>query len=339
MQAISLFVLLALGAGQNDHLVKGLEAFRRGDYRAAELEFTEAARQGGDRRAADFLALTAAATGRCREAEEGLKAASLSRDATVSRLAGLARVQCLLGWNRLEEAALLAAKLKAAYPADADVLYVNARLHMKAWNEIIRELYEKAPASYRVNQISGEILETQGQFNEAVGEYRKAIEKNPRALNLHFRLGRAMLMASHEPEALSAAMKEFEAELALNPGDAVAEYQVGQILLVQQRPEEAAVRFERAIRLNPDFSEALIARAKLRLEKKQTGEAILLLERAVKAAPRSETARYNLMLAYRDAGRMAEARREKAELDRLQTAPEGEFTEFLKKLGEKLPER
>jgi hypothetical protein len=43
------------------------------------------------------------------------------------------------------------------------------------------------------------------------------------------------------------------------------------------------------------------------------------------------------MIAYRNAGRMADARREKAELDKLQRPPEGEFTEFLKKLGEQPP--
>jgi hypothetical protein len=43
------------------------------------------------------------------------------------------------------------------------------------------------------------------------------------------------------------------------------------------------------------------------------------------------------MLAYRNAGRAADAQREKAEIDKLQRPPSGEFTEFLKKLGEKAP--
>ena len=55
--------------------------------------------------------------------------------------------------------------------------------------------------------------------------------------------------------------------------------------------------------------------------------------------PKSESAHYSLMMAYRNAGRMADAKREKAELDKLQKPPEGEFTEFLKKLGEKQPEK
>jgi hypothetical protein len=41
------------------------------------------------------------------------------------------------------------------------------------------------------------------------------------------------------------------------------------------------------------------------------------------------------MLAYRNSGDAENAKREKAILDELQKPPEGEFTEFLKKLGEK----
>ena len=51
--------------------------------------------------------------------------------------------------------------------------------------------------------------------------------------------------------------------------------------------------------------------------------------------PRSEAARYNLMLAYRNSGQMDKAQEQKTALDQLRTPPSGEFNEFLKKLGEK----
>jgi Flp pilus assembly protein TadD len=79
----------------------------------------------------------------------------------------------------------------------------------------------------------------------------------------------------------------------------------------------------------------MIALGKLRLEARRNDEAIALLTKAVKLQPRSEAAHYSLMMAYRNSGRMDDARRQKAELDKLQRPPEGEFTEFLKKLGEK----
>lgn len=252
-----------------------------------------------------------------------------------ARLAKLAQVQCLVAAKRFSEAGPLIAQLEKGFPSDPDVLYVAAGYHMKAWNDVIYRMYQNAPASYRVDQLSAEVFETQGKYTEAVAEYRKAIVKNPVAINLHYRLGRALLQQSHDPAALELARKEFEAELKLNPSDAVAEYQVAQILTAEQKRTDAAPHFERAVALSPDFPEALIAVAKFRSEAKQYPDAIALLERAIKAQPRNETAHYNLMLAYRSAGRTADAAREKAELDKLQKPPEGEFTNFLKKLGDK----
>ena len=48
-------------------------------------------------------------------------------------------------------------------------------------------------------------------------------------------------------------------------------------------------------------------------------------------------AHYNLMLAYRNSGQMDKARQEQQVLEKLQHPPEGEFTDFLKRLGEKAP--
>ncbi len=122
----------------------------------------------------------------------------------------------------------------------------------------------------------------------------------------------------------------------MNPSDAVAEYQVAQILTAKQDKAQAAAHgFERAAELRPDFPEALIAVAKLRSDAKRFADAIALLERALKIQPRNETAHYSLMLAYRNAGRAADAQREKAEIEKLQKPPEGEFTDFLKRLGDK----
>ena len=226
---------------------------------------------------------------------------------------------------------------KTATPADADVLYQSARAHMQAWNDAIYQMFQKTPASYRVNQISGEILEMQGKYGEAATEYRKAIAKNPQAVNLHFRLGRVLLIDSQSANALEAARREFEAELALNAEDAAAEYEVGQILIAQGRQDAGNARIERALALRPDFSEALIAVAKARTSAKRYPDAIELLQRAIKLQPRNEGAHYALMMAYRNSGDLSAAAREKQTLDALQKPPDGEFTDFLKKLGEKPP--
>src|SRR5262249_420747 len=158
----------------------------------------------------------------------------------VRRLSGLALSQCYIAASRFAEAFAVLTSLAASFPDDADVLYLTARLHLKAWNDAVLQMFEKTPPSFRVNQTSPAICEIQGKYAEAIAEFRKAIEKNPVALNLHFRLGRALLMESHSASSLEAARQEFETELKLNPSDAVAEYQIGQILLAQQKADEAS---------------------------------------------------------------------------------------------------
>ena len=339
MRAISALLMLAAfpALGQDDPLQKGIADFNRGQYRAALISLEKAA-DSPQRRT--FVALTRAGLGQCDAAQPDLvEQFDKNTDPDLRRLAGLAAVQCHLAAARYDAALPILARLKTLYPTDADVLYQTARLHMKAWNDTLFEMFQKAPGSYRVNQVSAEIFEIEGHYAEAAAEYRKAIEKNPAAMNLHFRLGRVLLVESHAPENLALARREFEAELALNPGDAVAEYEVGQILLAGQQPAEAGQRFERAVAISPDFPEALEAVAKLRMDAKQYDQAITLLERVVRLQPKNEPAHYSLMLAYRNAGRSADAAREQAELDKLRQAPEGEFTDFLKRLGEKAPKQ
>jgi len=320
----------ALLFAQASSVADGIAAFNRGDYKTARVDLERSPR---DPQARLFLAFIKAATGECEAALPDLAKAFSSGENR--RVAGIALAQCHFAAKRFAEAGVIIAQLEKEFPADADVLYVSADYHMKAWNDAIHRMYQKAPSSYRVDQLSAEVFETQGKYSEAIAEYRKAIAKNPKALNLHYRLGRALLQQSHDPAVLKQARLEFEAELSLNPSDAVAEYQVGQILMAEQKKSEASAHFERAAELRPDFPEALIAIAKLRSDAKRYADAIALLERAVKLQPRNEMAHYNLMMAYRNAGRAADAQSEKVELDKLQKPPEGEFADFLKRLGDK----
>ena len=125
--------------------------------------------------------------------------------------------------------------------------------------------------------------------------------------------------------------------MALNPDDAAAEYQIGQILNAAAKPAEALPHYERALALSPDFVEAALAVGKMRVQAKRFADAIPLLEHVVALQPTNEPAHYSLMLAYRNSGQMDKARQEQQKLEKLQRTPEGEFTDFLKRLGEKPP--
>jgi tetratricopeptide (TPR) repeat protein len=141
-------------------------------------------------------------------------------------------------------------------------------------------------------------------------------------------------LQSHSKESLEQAAAEFRAELKLSPEDGACEFQLGQIAQVQGNAAAAKPHFERAVQLSPTFVQALIALAKLYSQEKQYDQAIELLSRAAQLQPANESAHYALLTAYRDSGQMDKAKQEKAILDKLQKPPEGEFSDFLKKLGE-----
>lgn len=338
MRATSLILLVAchlLAQPPDQRIASGIAAFHKGHYAEARSVL---ANFPNDAQARTFFSLATAGSGKCPEAESDLQQQfAANSDPELRRMSGLALVQCHLARNDFAKIFPVLTVLQHAFPKDPDVLYESAKVYNRAWNDMVQRMFQAAPASFRLNQLSAEVFEIGGRYSEAISEYRKAIGKNPQALNLHYRLGRALLLQSHTPEALEQARLEFEAELSLNASDAAAEYQIGQILLAEQKSAEAAARFEKAVVLDASFPEALVALGKIRLESKRYDDAIQLLQRAIALQPKMESAHYTLMLAYRISGRADEARREKAQLDQIQRPPDGEFSEFLKKLGDKAP--
>ena len=312
---------------------EGIAAFKEGRYSVAltKLKGTK------DPTGSAFFALAQAATGDCRSALLSMAALQV-QDPVLRRLIGLAQVKCYSTTGDNVQAFALSDQLQKQYPNDADVLYTAAKLHMKAFNDATFAMFQRTPASYRVHELSAEIFETQNRYGEAIAEYRKAIEINPNAPDLHFRLGRAILLQGHDPQALDAAVTEFQSELKLSPEDSASEFQLGQIAFLKNDYAEAKHRFERALTLFPNFVQAQISLAKVYLQEKNYPGAIRLLTQATREQPANESAHYSLVTAYRNAGQMDKAKEEKAVLDRLQKTPEGEFSDFLKKLGEKQPE-
>lgn len=325
MRVISIALLVAATLHASDD---GIQAFKEGRYSEAMVQLRGAKDPSG--RA--FLALTQAALGDCKSALPGLTASYV--DPTLSRLTGLAAVKCdpAHAFIRIQQ-------LEERFPNDPDVLYTAAKLHMKAFNDASFAMFQRAPASYRVHELSAEIFEVQNRYSDAVAEYKKAIEMNPNAPDLHFRLGRALLLESHDPAVLDQAASEFRSELKLSPEDGACEFQLGQIEQVEGKTADAKSHFERAVELSPSFVQALIALGKLSTQEKDYKRAISLLSRATALQPANETAHYALLTAYRDSGDMEKAKAEKTTLDKLQKPPEGEFSDFLKKLGEKQPEQ
>lgn len=341
MRAISLIGLLLFCASvqlaNTEARDRGITAFHQGRYSEALTALQQATESGSDPVATVFLALTRAALGDCSGALPGLAAAHKNAAAPLSSMAGLAAAKCYAADGQELRAYGLLEELKRESPDNADVWYLSAKLHMKAFNDATFAMFQHTPASYRVHELSAEIFEIQNRFSDAITEYRKAIELNPAAPELHYRLGRALLLASHDEKSYAEAAEQFRGELKLSPEDAACEFQLGQIAQVQGDAAGAQSHFEQALKLSPNFAQAMVALGKLYSKDKHYDRAVTLLTRATELQPDNEAAHYALLTAYRNTGKMDQAKREKDILDRLQKPPEGEFTNFLKKLGEKQP--
>ena len=138
---------------------EGIAAFEAGRYSVALSKLTEAAKDSRDGRARLFLALTQAALGDCRAALPGLT--------TADRLAGLAAAKCYASIGDEGKAFTRLEELHKQFPNDADVLYLRAKRHMKAFNDATLAMFQGVPASYRVHQLSGEVFEVENRYSEA----------------------------------------------------------------------------------------------------------------------------------------------------------------------------
>jgi len=161
-RAISILLVVGVLAAQTDPAAEGLSRFNAGDYRGAAESFRVALKTADQPLARIYLALSRAATGECVGVADQLFSEFNSNQGDLRRAAGLGFVQCAQAKDNSVAAYPVLEQLRAEFPGQADVLYLAARFHMRAWNDVLYDLYQKAPASYRVNQISGEVFEMQG---------------------------------------------------------------------------------------------------------------------------------------------------------------------------------
>ena len=290
----------------------GMIYFTQRKFREARQSFEEALRlKPGLAQPRTFLGITHAELGQCRQAAPLLISAFARPLAPeLHRLIGLHLVGCYDKLGETMKAVEVLVELGREYPSDPDVLYSAARFYSDLSTDALLTLRRHNPDSYRFYQILGEIMEVRGDYTRAEAYFRAVLEQNPETPGVHYELGKIILLASHDAGARERARKEFEAELALNPDNAAAEYQLALLARRLNRVEEAEQRFRRAIELNPDFVEAYVGLGKILIASGNLQGAIVILEKARSLEPENEAAHYWLANALRRVGRDAEADRE-----------------------------
>jgi tetratricopeptide (TPR) repeat protein len=269
-----------------------------------------------------LLAMSLSELGQYQEALPALqKGFKRTTDPALRRASGLQLQRAYTGLRQDEKAVEVALELTRLYPKDPEVLYHAGRLFANYAYLSTVKLAEVAPDSLWLRLASGEAYESQGRLDVAVREYKEVLSLQPNRPGVHYRIGRTLLARAKqstddkvsEPDALN----EFEEELRLDPTNANAAYEAGEIHRKSARLDRAAELFSQAVKYYPDFVDALVALGRTLLSLGKAEQSLAPLGKAVALDAANEVAWFQLVQAQRALGNAAEMQKALAELQRL----------------------
>jgi tetratricopeptide (TPR) repeat protein len=270
-----------------------------------------------------LLAMSLSELGQYEEALAGVKKAfSQSTDTVLRRMAGLHLQRVYTGLGRDQDAVDVALRLTRLYPDDAEVLYHSGRLFANFAYVQTMKLALVAPDSVWLHLAAGEANESQGLYEAALREYEQVIAAAPRRPGVRFRIGRVLLARAKVTSAsgdLAEARKAFEEELTIDPTNANAAYELGEMDRTAGDFESARQRFEQAVKHYPAFEHALVGLGRTLIGLGKPADALKSLQAALKTNPESEVALYQMAQAHRAMGNTAEQQRALAEFNRVRS--------------------
>jgi tetratricopeptide (TPR) repeat protein len=146
---------------------------------------------------------------------------------------------------------------------------------------------------------------------------KRALEKDARLPHTRFLLGQIALFRGR----LEESAQWTRGELELNPGNAMAWYQLGDVHVRQSKWEQAIPLLQRSLWLNPFYSGPYILLGRAYMKTNQPATAEGMLRRAIEYDPNNRTAHYVLAQLLQQAGRHDEAKAEFAVAEKLQGQP------------------
>lgn len=176
------------------------------------------------------------------------KAFRRDTDPALKRMSGLQLERTYTGLRRDSEAVRTALELDRLYPKDPEILYQSSRLYGSYAYLSLQKLAEIAPDSVWRHEAAADAYQSAGNYEFAVAEYRQVLAQTPNRPGIHYRLGRALLASS-----TTEAAHEFEQELALDPTNSNAAYELAEIHRKAGDTEKARDLFLVALRYYPDF--------------------------------------------------------------------------------------
>ena len=292
-----------LGAAYNN---LGALYFRQRDYHQAASVLEEGLKiSPGMPSASALLGISLFEMGEYGKAKPRLEAALKANPRD-----GNARMFLVKDLTKLGEYEAAAARLQqaaASEPKNQEVWYLLAKVYMKLSEQSLARMNAIDSNSVLAHELSGEMMEAMNNYDGAVVELKKAVEMAPRQPGTHEKLGDAYWSLSQWDSAAG----QFQAELAVDPGNCMARWKLGNIVLQKNgSAAEALANIDKALGTCPNLAGARVDRAKALIQLNRGAEALKDLEAAVKADPAEPSTHFLLAKTYRALGRVQEAQAE-----------------------------
>lgn len=275
-------------------------------------------------KARTLLAISLSEMTEYRQALPGLEDCFLhSTDRSEKQMCGLQLERAYNGLKLDQKAVEIALQMDKLYPDDPEVLYQSSRIYGKMAYEAILRMNIVAPNSPWKYLAAAEVNESQGATAAAIDEYHQVLALDPNRPGIHYRIGRTLLAQarrSGSPEDQAQALKEFLAELEIDPANANAAYEAGEIYRNLSDYPNAEKYFQTAISYYSDFDDAQIGLATVYLADNKPRLAVPALQKAIAIDPSNEVSWYRLFQAERALGNTAEQTKAMAEFRRLHQA-------------------
>jgi len=302
----------------------GVIYFQQGQFAAAIPRLRDAIRlKPGLPKVEWLLGMSLSELGRYEEALPAVrKAFAQSDDGVLRRLGGLHLQRIYTALGRDQDAVDVALRLSRLYPDDPEVLYHTGKLFANFAYVQTMKLASVAPDSVWLHQAAGEANESQGLYDAALREYRQVLAAAPRRPGIRFRIGRALLARANGDASGSDAAdarKAFEDELALDPTNANAAYELAEMCRKAGELDAAHALFERAVGRDPAFADALIGLGRTAIALGRPADALTPLGAALAVDAQNDVAWYQLAQAHRALGNAAEQDRALAEFTRVRS--------------------
>ena len=222
----------------------------------------------------------------------------------------------LMALGKHEEATAELEKVPSDSSVAMDADYQLAHGYRRVAEDYYQRIQKSDADSCRVHQLTAEAFAWNGQYQNAILEYRKALQLKPDLEGAH----RGIAEMYWEQQQYEPATREFEAELRNYPLDDQAHLRIGEYRLAQGKIQDAIAALAAAHQMNPTSWEVCRALGQAWMANGDPAEAQALLESAVQNNPSDALSHKLLAEVYRATGRPDLAEREQGMFRKLSAA-------------------